>query len=167
MPPKYISTGRTNRADIANDVRLRIVREVITDECSCNTVAKQYEIPESTLRRYCVKFRDPVNNEDPIEVVGGYTSPRHVFTDVHEKLLKVYLLRASSLYFELTLIKIRKLAYDYAVKLDNSPETIQSNCKKRHKTSRSSSVCCCVINVLGNQILPMLIFPRVHFRLDF
>ena len=53
-------------------------------------------------------------------MVGGYTIPRQVFTDAHEQLLKVYLLRASSLYFGLTLIEIRKLAHDYAVKLDLS-----------------------------------------------
>ena len=74
MPQKYIR--KTNRVDIANDVRLRAVREVITDKRSCTSVAKHYEIPESTLRRYCVKFRHTVNNEEPIEVVGGYTSPR-------------------------------------------------------------------------------------------
>ena len=36
---------KTNRADIANDVRLRAVGEVITDKRSCYSVAKQYEIP--------------------------------------------------------------------------------------------------------------------------
>ena len=50
-------------------------------------------------------------------MLGGY-SLCYVFTDVHELLLRKYLLRVSTFYIELTLMKIRKLAQVYAVNMN-------------------------------------------------
>ena len=47
-------------------------------------------------------------------MLGGY-SLRYVFTDVHELLLRKYLLRVSTFYIGLTLMEIRRLAHVYAV----------------------------------------------------
>ena len=52
-------------------------------------------------------------------MLGGY-SLRYVFTDVHELLLRKYLLKVSTLYFGLTRMEIRKLAQVYAVKPEHN-----------------------------------------------
>ena len=43
-----------------------------------------------------------------------------VFADAHELLLRKYLLRVSTLYFGLSLMKIRKLAQVYAIKPEHN-----------------------------------------------
>ena len=73
------------------------------------------EIPDSTLRIYCIKCYDAVNKGEPMVQVLGGNSPRQIFTDAHE-LLRKYIC-VSALYFRLTIMSIRKLAQDYAAKL--------------------------------------------------
>ena len=57
--------------------------------------------------------------EPMVWMLGGY-SIRHVFTDVHELLLRKYILRVSTFYIGLTLIEIRTLAHVYAVKHEHN-----------------------------------------------
>ena len=52
-------------------------------------------------------------------MLGGY-SLCHVFADVHELLLRKYILRVSTFYIGLSLMEIRKLAQVYAVKPEHN-----------------------------------------------
>ena len=52
-------------------------------------------------------------------MLGGY-SLRYVFTDVHDLLLRKYLLRVSTFYIGLTLMEIRRFAQVYAVKPEHN-----------------------------------------------
>ena len=69
--------------------------------------------------------------EPIVQVLVGY-SLCYVFTDVHELLLRKYILRFSTFYIGLTLMKIRKLAQEYAVK----PEHNIPMCWTEHEWTR-------------------------------
>ena len=62
------------------------------------------------------KCHDAVNKQEPMVLVLGSYSLRLSATDAHKLLLRIYLLRVSTLYFVQTIMEIRKLAQVCAVK---------------------------------------------------
>ena len=94
----------------------RAVTEVLINKWACYAVAKEFQIPHVTLRRYCLKHGKE-NNDGSNKVTlsrYGYFNNRSVFTPGQEILLAEYLLKASALYYGLTPEDVRKLAYNYA-----------------------------------------------------
>ena len=94
----------------------RAVTEVLINKRACYAVAKEFQIPHVTLRRYCLKHGKE-NNDGSNKVTlsrYGYFNNRSVFTPGQEILLAEYLLKASVLYYGLTPENVRKLAYNYA-----------------------------------------------------
>ena len=127
MPQTY--KRKTDRVNVPLEIRLQAVKMVLNDKVSCNSAAKAHGIPETSLRRYCMKYRESINNDAPLESVGGYKSSKKVFNDTQEQLLRDYLLKASAMYFGLSYYEARKLACEYALQLrlpgvpDNWSET--------------------------------------------
>ena len=78
---------------------------------------------------FCSLYKT-IKNVYMILVLVGY-SLRYGFRDVHEPSLRTYLLRVSTFYIGLTLMEIRKLAHEYAVKPEhNIPmRLVEHECK--------------------------------------
>ena len=77
-------------------------------------MAHELNIPHITLRRYCVKHKEtieqrPVYPEISLERYGYYNN-RYVFNTEHESML----LKAATLYYGLCTDEVRSLAYEYA-----------------------------------------------------
>ena len=108
---------KSNRAATPADVMLRAATEVLDNNKKCRTVAKEFNIPHVTLRRYYLKLRETrEQNKDIAEIHVGYQKSHQVFSDVEEKMLCDYLLMAAYLYYGLCLKEVRKFAYELAVK---------------------------------------------------
>ena len=90
------------------------VEKVISEGKSIQSVCEMYNIKFSTLRRYVQKARD-AGNTGLTSYAPNYRC-RQVFTDVEERLLQDYLIKASKIQFGLTRKQVRKLAFDFAVK---------------------------------------------------
>jgi hypothetical protein len=62
-------------------------------------ILKQYDISHVTLRTYCIRKRNSLDEELPLRV--GYNNNRAKFTDEEESMLVTYLQKAAYLYFGL------------------------------------------------------------------
>ena len=71
-------------------------------------------------------------------MLGGY-SLCYVFTDVHELLLRKYILRVLTFYIGLTVMEIQKLAQEYAVKPEHNIPMSWTEHKWARKLFDSSS----------------------------
>ena len=101
---------------VPKDIMERAVTEVLINKRAFYAVAKEFQIPHVTLRRYCLKHGKE-NNDGSNKVTlsrYGYFNNRSVFTPSQEILLAEYLLKALALYNGLTPEDVRKLAYNYA-----------------------------------------------------
>lgn len=91
---------------------------------SIRSVAKDYDINYRTLARYYKKYKK--NENVPLSV--GYVKVRQVFNDDEENNLSKYLQRAADIYFGLTPLEVRKLAFQYACALDRKfPDTLSNS----------------------------------------
>ena len=93
------------------------VKEVLLQGKKCRTVAKAHAISEATLRRYCAKVQRVGNTE--VESVG-YVGNKLVFSKAEETMLAEYTKKAASLFYGLSTISTRKLAYQYAMGLNKT-----------------------------------------------
>lgn len=114
---------KTERANTPKDVIERACQQVIFDEKSINSTAREFDIPYKTLHRHVEKMRKKLQSnpdlrrfEMTLESVG-YTKNRQIFTDQEELALEDYLKRAADIYYGLTPYETRKLAYEYAKKI--------------------------------------------------
>ena len=108
--------GKTPKADME-----KAMEEVLLNKRPCRSVANEFDIPHVTLRRYCIRYGENIKKDTPQNISldkYGYFNNRFVFSAEHEKALTDYLLKASSLYYGLSVQEVRRLAYEYAVKLD-------------------------------------------------
>lgn len=124
---------KTERGNTTKDVMERAVKEVIANKRHCREVAKEFNIPHVTLRRYCIKHRSCSQPQQETTVVTfpgyGYAKRHCVFSPHHENLLVQYLLKASKMYFGLGTKEVRRLAYEYANRLAlDTPQAWIDNC---------------------------------------
>lgn len=75
---------KTQRANTSKDQMERAMREVLLEKKPCRSVAKEFNIPHVTLRRYCLNFKKE-NGEvsAPAAIViktYGYYNNRIIFT---------------------------------------------------------------------------------------
>ena len=114
---------KTQRGLTTKNVMQKAMTEVLIDKKFCRTVANKYDIPHVTLRRYCLNYRKEasiVKGDDITEVSlrkYGCFNNRSVFNISQELLLVGYLLKASALYYGLSINEVKSLAYEYAAKL--------------------------------------------------
>ena len=70
---------KSNRAATPADVMLRAATEVLDNNKKCRTVAKEFNIPHVTLRRYYLKLRETrEQNKDIAEIHVGYQKSHQV-----------------------------------------------------------------------------------------
>nr|XP_047127647.1 uncharacterized protein LOC124808542 [Hydra vulgaris] len=90
---------KTNRGYTSGDVIMCAVKDVNINNISIRSAAKNHGINYRTLARYCKKI--------------VITNPSH---EKVEKELVTYLLRAADIYFGLTPTKVKRLAFQLAIK---------------------------------------------------
>jgi len=115
-------TRETDRGKTPADIIWRAVRRVKNDGQSIRSEASKFNVNNRTLTRYCqkkVSVQELTGSSVPSFPVG-YQRNRQVFTDQQEQLLVEYLVKASDVYFGLSPKAARRLAYDYASKLQRS-----------------------------------------------
>lgn len=70
----------SERGTTPPDIMLRAVREVKINKKSIRSTAKDFEIPEATLRRFCKKFtEEEINGDAAITTKVGYYRNRQVY----------------------------------------------------------------------------------------
>ena len=89
MPQTY--KQKIDRVNVPMEIRLQAVKMVFNDKVFCNSAAKSHGIPETSLRQHCIRYREPINNDAPLESVGVDKSSKRVFNDTQEQLLRDYL----------------------------------------------------------------------------
>jgi len=108
---------KTNRGTTSHETMLTAAKSVIADNASIRSTAKLHGVHYSTLRRYIKSVKAARDNNRPVPA-PGYKSNRIVFSDDQEKAIATYLAMASDLYYGMSPIESRVLAYHCAVKFD-------------------------------------------------
>ena len=81
---------------------------------SLRQAAQSFEIPRSSLSRFIKRWKFlEQNGSDSLPAVG-YSNSRQIFDSKHEDELVEYLLKVGRIYYSLSTVETRKLAYEYA-----------------------------------------------------
>lgn len=109
---------KTDRGNTSTETMLRAAREVVLNNKSIRQTAKDFNVNYRTLARYCKKI--PMNelrnerlNQSSIPI--GYYPNRQVFNEEQEEQLVAHLLQAADIYYGLSPIEVRTLAWQLAV----------------------------------------------------
>ena len=97
---------RSERGQTLKIEMLHAVKEVVENQKTIRQAGKEFGIPHVTLTRYVKKYR---MDSDVGHV--GYKQSRLVFTAGEEKELAEYAIRAAKLFFGLTPLELRRVAY--------------------------------------------------------
>ena len=100
---------KSDRGKVPVDVINLAAKEVLDDSRPVRTVAKQHGICHITLRRFVMKLKAGGS------ATYGYAGNRQIFTSAQERILVDYVKTASAIYFGLSPVMLRKLAFDCAV----------------------------------------------------
>ena len=118
---------KTERGRANHETIMTAVRKVVETGRPCRSVADEHDIPHCTLRRYCIRYRSSGGNRG---MRTGYFNVQYVFAIDEEHLLVEYVQRAAALYYGLGTMEMRRLAYDYAKKLEKKMPTSWVSNKK-------------------------------------
>lgn len=100
------------------------VNEVLEKQMSLRLVAAAYKMSKSHLSRLVSKAKESSNNNfEYIPNIGN----RRIFSIAQENMLTDYLKTCAKMCYGLSTIQVRKLAFQYASKLDICPEKWQIN----------------------------------------
>ncbi|XP_032785572.1 uncharacterized protein LOC116923213 [Daphnia magna] len=105
---------KTDREKPPSGVIERAIDVVLTEGRGITEVGEMFQIPRRSLARYVDKNK----NELPCKQKYGYSKIRQVFTDEEEAILVKYLHRAADIYFGLSPLDVRKLAFQLATKMN-------------------------------------------------
>lgn len=117
---------KTDRVTPPLDVFKRAAEAVRNEDhpISIRQAAKDFGIHYRSLARFIKKKSDNKN----ITLRMGYKKPRIVFSEEEEMELESYLKKASDVYFGLTPMEVRQLAFDYGKALNKSlPQSWNNN----------------------------------------
>ena len=95
MPQTY--KQKNDRVNVPLEIRLQAVQLVFNDKVFCNSAAKAHGIPETSLRRYCMKCRESINKDAQLESGGVCKTSKRVFNDTQEQLLRDYHMNSESI----------------------------------------------------------------------
>ena len=116
---------KTDRGRADHEQIMTAVRKVVDTGLPCRYVADEHGIPHCTLRQYCIRYR---SNGGDGNMRTGYFNAQSVLSIDEEQLLVDYVQRAAALYYGLNTMEMRRLAYDYANKLEKKmPNSWASN----------------------------------------
>lgn len=119
MARKYIR--KTNRVELEDKGGLlAAVKAVRLKQVSCRKAAKDYDVNYKTVGRYVERFKE-LSPEELVNLTvdqfqAGYTvDHKQVLNSDDQKQLVDYVLFSSSIFYGLSPIEIRKLAFEYAL----------------------------------------------------
>lgn len=107
MPRNY--KRKSDRGLISDETMRSYVIQVINDNVSIRTVAKEKGVSKSVLARYVKKYKMDNNSR-----MSPNYQHRCIFTIVNEQLIEDYLIKMSNMFYGLTHKNTRILAYDFA-----------------------------------------------------
>ncbi|KYN06058.1 PREDICTED: uncharacterized protein LOC108783334 [Cyphomyrmex costatus] len=128
MVRNYKKKKTTNT--VSDEILIDALREVKINRETFKNISEKFNIPLRTLERYSKKVDvDELLNPNIVKLTlkFGYSKMSQIFTDEEECELTEYLLKADSIYFGLTVLEARVLAFSYAVKLNKAPENWRNN----------------------------------------
>ncbi|KAI9555040.1 hypothetical protein GHT06_020337 [Daphnia sinensis] len=136
---------KTDRGKTPSDVIERAIDVVLTEERGITEVGELFQIPRRSLARYVDKKKNELSSKQKY----GYAKIRQVFTDEEETILVKFLHRAADIYFGLSPLDVRKLAFQLATKMNiKTPFSWNTKCiagpdwfssfLKRHNSLTSS-----------------------------
>lgn len=101
----------TDRGTFSRETMLEAVRVVIDNNAKIKPTAREFGLNYKTLGRYVAVKRSGGSLDN---ASFGYTTPRKVFSDQLEQELVNYAIKASKIFYGLTITDMRQLAYEYA-----------------------------------------------------
>ncbi|XP_008545945.1 uncharacterized protein LOC103570117 [Microplitis demolitor] len=107
MPRRRIK--KTHRGEVSTETYEAACKQIVENKQKIRCVAKIFNISYPTLRRYFIKFKNGDN------LSAGYHPHNKVFSTAQENLFVNNCLSSAQLYYGLTTIDLRKLAYEFAV----------------------------------------------------
>ncbi|XP_026818841.1 uncharacterized protein LOC113557490 isoform X2 [Rhopalosiphum maidis] len=107
----------TNRGTTSESTMQKAALLCLDEHMSERSVAKQFNICHVSLNRYIKKYKLHRETGGCLPAIG-YRSHNKIFNDFQEKQFAEYVQISADMYFGLNLKNIRKLAYEFAVKLD-------------------------------------------------
>ncbi|KAG5889316.1 hypothetical protein JTB14_019097 [Gonioctena quinquepunctata] len=99
---------KSNHGSIPRDVLSRACRQVVSDEKSIDSTAKEFARPYKTLQRHVVNMRQKLENnsrlsKSPLTLESVcYIKNRQIFSVEEELALENYLKKAADIYYGLT-----------------------------------------------------------------
>lgn len=106
---------KTNRGMVPKANMDAAAEEVISGSLSLRKAANAYDINFMTLQRYIKKLKETKEkggNTSDIKI--GYAKPRQIFSEQQEYELTDYLKKSAKIFFGLSTMETKSLAYDYA-----------------------------------------------------
>ena len=117
---------KSKRCSLSSQLVKTAVNEVIVYQKSVNSVAQDLNIPKTSLLRYVRKQKS--ESHEKFEIQVGYSKHRQIFSDAQESKLVEYITESANIYFGLTPVEVRKLAYECAISFNvDVPESWQNN----------------------------------------
>ncbi|XP_022160236.1 uncharacterized protein LOC111026450 [Myzus persicae] len=107
----------TQRGTIADSEMRKAVDICLQENQSIRSVAASLNICHVSLSRYIKKLKLYQNKSGP-KPVFGYRAHNKVFNKFQENQLADYIKNSADMYFGLSPIAIRKLAFDFSLKLN-------------------------------------------------
>ena len=96
----------------------KAVEQIIENKASIRNVFEEYAIPFITLWRYVYKYKSSAHSTDV--VFEPRYNCRKAFSDAEETMLKDYFIKASKIHHGVSAESARKLAYQFAIKVNKS-----------------------------------------------
>jgi len=106
----------TNRGTDSEAIK-RAAEICIKENKSERSVANQFEICHVSLNRYIKKLKAHRDSGGPLPECG-YRPHTRIFNNLQESMLTNYLKNCADMYFGLSTKDVKKLAYEFALKLD-------------------------------------------------
>jgi len=118
---------KTDRETVGADKMEQAVDEVVRKNRSVKSVAVEFHIKRTMLRRYIFKYKS-AQNKDQVRYVPKYNA-RQIFSEDQEAMLAEYLLTAAKHNYGHSATMARRLAYEFATQNDvNVPEAWLRDC---------------------------------------
>lgn len=107
---------KTTNGDYSKENLLRGLQLVIIHKKQIRSTAKELDLNYETLSRYCKQFSfEQLTDENFSLPVIGYSKNKTILSMKMEEDLLNYIIRASEIYFGLSPLEIRRLAYQIAI----------------------------------------------------
>lgn len=106
---------KTNRGTVPKANMDAAAEEVISNSISLRKAANAYNCNFMTLQRYVKKLKEVKEmGGNPIDIKIGYVKSRQIFSENQEQELVDYLKQSAKIFFGLSTMETKSLAYDYA-----------------------------------------------------